>query len=66
MSVVSRLPFVQNFWPRLASKYGVKKYWQNSGEETAIVNAVSAATLPMLCFHVTDLYDRFGRLNMQA
>lgn len=31
-----------NFWPRLASKYGVKKYWQSSGEESAIVNAVSA------------------------
>ena len=36
-----RLP-LQNFWPRLASKYGVKKYWQNNGQEAAIVNAVSA------------------------
>lgn len=35
------IPLLQNFWPRLASKYGVKKYWQSSGEESAIVNAVS-------------------------
>ena len=32
---------MQNFWTRLASKYGTKKYWQEKGEEAAIVNAVS-------------------------
>lgn len=32
----------RNFWTRLASKYGTKKYWQEKGEEAAIVNAVSA------------------------
>ena len=31
---------MQNFWTRLASKYGTKKYWQEKGEEAAIVNAV--------------------------
>lgn len=40
---------LQNFWPRLASKYGVKKYWQSSGEESAIVNAVSAPTHLSMC-----------------
>ena len=32
---------MQNFWTRLASRYGTKKYWQEKGEEAAIVNAVS-------------------------
>ena len=31
-----------NFWTRLASKYGTKKYWQNNGEEAAIEAAVNA------------------------
>ena len=32
----------QNFWSRLAGKYGTKKYWQNNGEEVSILSAVSA------------------------
>ncbi len=43
------IPSLQNFWPRLASKYGVKKYWQSSGEESAIVNAVSAQVNAKMC-----------------
>ncbi|EIE19428.1 hypothetical protein COCSUDRAFT_19620 [Coccomyxa subellipsoidea C-169] len=31
-----------NFWTRLSSKYGTKYYWQERGEGSAIVNAVSA------------------------
>ena len=27
----------QNFWSRLAGKYGTKKYWQNNGEEVGSV-----------------------------
>ncbi len=33
---------LQNFWTRLSSKYGTKYYWQERGEGSAIVNAVSA------------------------
>lgn len=36
------LPRVQNFWTRLSGKYGTKFFWQERGEGTAIVNAVSA------------------------
>ena len=43
------IPSLQNFWPRLASKYGVKKYWQSSGEESAIVNAVSVQVNAKMC-----------------
>ncbi|CAL8468422.1 g7962 [Coccomyxa elongata] len=35
-----RIP--RNFWTRLSSKYGTKYYWQERGEGSAIVNAVSA------------------------
>jgi len=31
-----------NFWTRLTSKFGTKKYWSTSGEDTAIVNSVAA------------------------
>ena len=31
---------MQNFWTRLANKYGVKAYWQKNGEPTSILNAV--------------------------
>mmetsp|Transcript_13999 Transcript_13999/g.35040 ORF Transcript_13999/g.35040 Transcript_13999/m.35040 type:complete len:240 (-) Transcript_13999:67-786(-) len=31
-----------NFWSRLSGKYGATVYWQNSGEDAAIENAVSA------------------------
>jgi len=31
-----------NFWTRLSSKYGTKKYWEVNGEEASISNAVSA------------------------
>ena len=37
---------MQNFWNRLASKYGTKKYWQERGEEASIVNAVSELHIP--------------------
>ena len=33
---------LQNFWGRLGSKFGTKFYWQDKGEGSAIVNAVSA------------------------
>ncbi|KAK9815943.1 hypothetical protein WJX72_012407 [[Myrmecia] bisecta] len=32
----------RTFWTRLAGKYGTKFYWQERGQEAAIVNAVSA------------------------
>ncbi|CAL5221241.1 g3395 [Coccomyxa viridis] len=35
-----RIP--RNFWGRLGSKFGTKFYWQDKGEGSAIVNAVSA------------------------
>lgn len=31
-----------SFWSRLAGKYGNKFFWQEQGEQAAIVNAVSA------------------------
>ena len=34
----------QNFWTRLASKYGNKFFWQEQGEASAMLNAVSHAT----------------------
>ena len=30
----------QSFWSRLAGKYGNKFFWQEKGEQAAIVNAV--------------------------
>ena len=33
---------MQNFWGRLGGKFGTKFYWQDKGEGSAIVNAVSA------------------------
>ena len=36
------MPHAQNFWTRLSGKYGTKFFWQERGEGTAIVNAVSA------------------------
>ncbi len=32
----------QRFWSILAGKYGAKPYWQDNGQEAAVVNAVSA------------------------
>lgn len=32
----------QSFWSRLAGKYGSKFFWQDNGEDMAIVNAVRA------------------------
>ena len=32
----------RNFWSRLAGKYGTKFYWQDNGEEAAILSAVTA------------------------
>lgn len=32
----------RSFWSRLANKFGTKFYWQDNGQEAAIVNAVSA------------------------
>ena len=34
--------YLQNFWGRLSGKYSTKFYWQDKGEGSAIVNAVSA------------------------
>ena len=38
-----RICHVQNFWTRLASKYGNKFFWQEQGEASAMLNAVSQA-----------------------
>ena len=38
--ISSALP--QSFWSRLSGKYGNKFYWQEKGEASAILNAVSA------------------------
>jgi hypothetical protein len=35
----------RSFWSRLASKFGTKRYWQEAGQEAAIVNAVNAIDL---------------------
>lgn len=32
----------RSFWSRLSGKYGTKFYWQEKGEDVAIVNAVAA------------------------
>ena len=32
----------QTFWSRLAGRFGTKFYWQDKGEDVAIVNAVAA------------------------
>lgn len=34
---------LQRFWSSLSGKYGNKFYWQDNGQEAAIVNAVSFA-----------------------
>lgn len=34
----------QRFWSSLSGKYGNKFYWQDNGQEAAIVNAVSLGT----------------------
>eukprot|EP01025_Chloroclados_australasicus_P037178 TRINITY_DN37860_c1_g1_i3.p1 TRINITY_DN37860_c1_g1~~TRINITY_DN37860_c1_g1_i3.p1 ORF type:complete len:226 (+),score=36.41 TRINITY_DN37860_c1_g1_i3:124-801(+) len=36
------LQIPRSFWSRLAGKYGNKFYWQEKGQESSIVNAVSA------------------------
>ncbi|KAK9839509.1 hypothetical protein WJX81_006258 [Elliptochloris bilobata] len=36
------LQIPRNFWSRLSGKYGNKFWWQEKGQEAAIVNAVSA------------------------
>ena len=46
---------MQNFWTRLASKYGTKKYWQEKGEEAAIVNAVSLSDHNEACVRCSFL-----------
>ena len=42
-STIVLLPacYTQSFWSRLAGKYGNKFYWQEKGESSAIMNAVS-------------------------
>jgi hypothetical protein len=35
-------PCLQSFWSRLAGRYGTKFYWQEEGQDVAIVNAVAA------------------------
>ena len=35
-------PRPQSFWSRLAGRYGTKFYWQEEGQDVAIVNAVAA------------------------
>eukprot|EP00873_Tetraselmis_striata_P035907 jgi/Tetstr1/456171/TSEL_042939.t1 len=37
---------LQNFWTRLASKFGNKFFWQEQGEASSILNAVSAVPGP--------------------
>lgn len=57
-----RIP--RNFWNRLASKYGTKKYWQERGEEASIVNAVSAidtcAREPVSKLQCSQIQGEFG------
>eukprot|EP00238_Polyblepharides_amylifera_P001541 CAMPEP_0196573262 /NCGR_PEP_ID=MMETSP1081-20130531/3192_1 /TAXON_ID=36882 /ORGANISM="Pyramimonas amylifera, Strain CCMP720" /LENGTH=234 /DNA_ID=CAMNT_0041890907 /DNA_START=71 /DNA_END=775 /DNA_ORIENTATION=+ len=36
------LQIPQNFWTRLAGKFGTKKYWTENGNDTSIVNTVAA------------------------
>lgn len=38
----SPAPCPQNFWSRLAGRFGTKFYWQDQGQDAAIVNAVAA------------------------
>jgi hypothetical protein len=38
----------QSFWSRLAGKYGNKFYWQENGEASAIMNAVSRTHMSLL------------------
>lgn len=33
---------LQNFWSRLAGRYGTKFYWVDNGQDVAIVNTVAA------------------------
>lgn len=33
----------QNFWSRLAGRFGTKFYWQDKGQDVSIVNAVAGA-----------------------
>ena len=40
---------MQSFWSRLAGKYGNKFFWQESGEQAAIVNAVCHAAIVTEC-----------------
>ncbi|KAK9825749.1 hypothetical protein WJX74_004261 [Apatococcus lobatus] len=57
-----RIP--RNFWNRLASKYGTKKYWQERGQEASIVNAVSAidtcAREPVSRLQCSKIQGEFG------
>lgn len=36
------LAIPRSFWSRLSGKYGTKFYWQDQGEDVAIINAVAA------------------------
>ena len=46
VDVLAVLP-MQTFWSRLAGKYGNKFFWQERGEEAAIVNAVRRLPCPV-------------------
>ena len=38
----------RNFWTRVAGKFGTKFYWQEKGEDAAIMAAVNAINV---CLH---------------
>lgn len=55
---------LQNFWNRLASKYGTKKYWQERGEEASIVNAVCSSEHAWASAIVHALHQALFRLSV--
>ncbi len=54
---------LQNFWNRLASKYGTKKYWQERGEEASIVNAVSLLNLSIAITQPCSTFQAYGHTS---
>lgn len=42
-------PPPQNFWTRVAGRWGVKFYWQDNGPSASILNAVTGARLERRC-----------------
>ena len=32
----------QNFWSRLAGRFGTRRFWQTEGQDVSIMNAVAA------------------------